>query len=200
MQPGTETPHRNARRGRLPARATRDNPGSLPEGKSTLITTDTQTELLREEIRAVADLLFRITDDVDTAVAKIMRLYRRHHSSRSVGDRIVLRLQSPLPKGVVEQWTVEFADALVEPWIKECGDSARGGGRTCSRSPAPAASAAPPTRRGTVARPDRSRERGLSPAKRPRRPPDCGHPGAALPVHRTPLPPGPVIPQPQESA
>ena len=120
MQPGTETPHRNARRGRLPARATRDNPGSLPEGKSTLITTDTQTELLREEIRAVADLLFRITDDVDTAVAKIMRLYRRYHSSRWIGDRMVLRLQSPLPPGVVEQLTAEFADVLAEPWIEAC--------------------------------------------------------------------------------
>src|SRR5690606_36406430 len=45
--------------------------------------------------------LFRVTDDLDEAVREIEHFYSRYHSSRYVGDLIVLRLQSALPESTV---------------------------------------------------------------------------------------------------
>jgi uncharacterized protein (TIGR00730 family) len=43
--------------------------------------------------------LFHVTDDVEDAVAEILSFYRNYHSSRYVGDRLVIRLrESPSPE------------------------------------------------------------------------------------------------------
>ncbi len=62
---------------------------------------------------ADADLsLFRVTDDVEDAVGEILRFYRNYHSSRYVGERLVIR-RCRVPSD--EQLAVlndEFADLL----------------------------------------------------------------------------------------
>ncbi len=63
--------------------------------------------------------LFRVTDDVDDAVAEIVRFYRCYHSSRWVGEYMVLRLQVALAPALVTDLAQEFADALHEPVIEQ---------------------------------------------------------------------------------
>ena len=55
-------------------------------------------ELLRTGMVSPQDMnLFRITDDVETAVQEILQFYRRYHSSRYVETKLVIRMLSPLP-------------------------------------------------------------------------------------------------------
>ena len=54
-----------------------------------------------------------VTDDVDRAVDEIAHFYRRYHSSRYVGDYLVIRMQSPLMPEEIEELNYEFADILL---------------------------------------------------------------------------------------
>ncbi len=56
--------------------------------------------------------LFKITTDVDEAVAEILNFYRVYHSMRYVGDNLVLRLKEPLGPDVLSQIRRDFADLL----------------------------------------------------------------------------------------
>ncbi len=56
--------------------------------------------------------LFKVTDDIDEAIAEIRRFYRVYHSSRYVGDRFVIRLNAALPLPLLERLNVEFRDIL----------------------------------------------------------------------------------------
>lgn len=47
--------------------------------------------------------LFKVTDDPLWAAEEITHFYKRYHSSRFVKDRLVIRMASPLPDGVIEQ-------------------------------------------------------------------------------------------------
>jgi hypothetical protein len=58
--------------------------------------------------------LYRITDNVDEAVAEIQRFYRVYHSMRYVGSDLVLRLQHPLTAERLEQIRTEFADIVTK--------------------------------------------------------------------------------------
>ena len=53
--------------------------------------------------------LFKVTDDVEEAVAEITGFYRNYHSYRYVGDKIVIRLKKELSGEVVAQLEEEFA-------------------------------------------------------------------------------------------
>jgi uncharacterized protein (TIGR00730 family) len=76
-------------------------------------------ELLGRGLISEEDFNFvELTDAVDEAVAAILRFYRRYHSSRYVGDRLVLRMTSALPAGTVEGLNAEFADLLREGRIE----------------------------------------------------------------------------------
>jgi len=56
-----------------------------------------QGELLGNGMIDAEDMnLFKVTDSADEAVEEIVRFYRRYHSSRYVGDKFVMRLNSPL--------------------------------------------------------------------------------------------------------
>jgi uncharacterized protein (TIGR00730 family) len=57
--------------------------------------------------------LYKITDSVDEAVAEILNFYRVYHSMRYVEKYLVLRLQRPLPEGLLERVRKDFADILV---------------------------------------------------------------------------------------
>ncbi len=56
--------------------------------------------------------LYRVTDDVDTAVDEITTFYRVYHSSRYVRDQLVIRLTRPIPHAFVAQLAHEFRDII----------------------------------------------------------------------------------------
>ncbi len=63
--------------------------------------------------------LFRITDDVETAVREVVQFYRGYHSMRYVGDDLVLRLQRPLPARVLDRLNDEFRPIITEGRIEQ---------------------------------------------------------------------------------
>ncbi len=73
-----------------------------------------EEHLLGEGLISPSDLrLYRITDDVDEAVEEIVRFYRRYHSCRFVGERLVIRLKEALPPAALRALAEEFADLVV---------------------------------------------------------------------------------------
>jgi uncharacterized protein (TIGR00730 family) len=61
-----------------------------------------------------ADLtLFTIVHAVEDAVEHIDHFYRRYHSLRYVGERLVVRLQEPLDDGRIDQLQQAFSDLLL---------------------------------------------------------------------------------------
>jgi uncharacterized protein (TIGR00730 family) len=74
-----------------------------------------EDHILRRGMIAPEDLsLYKVTDNVNTAVNEIVTFYRVYHSSRYVGDRFVIRLAHPLPQPFVQQLTEDFRDIIVE--------------------------------------------------------------------------------------
>lgn len=71
--------------------------------------------LLRPGLISAEDLhLFKVTDDIDEAIAEIRGFYRVYHSSRYVGDRFVIRLNAALPLTLVDRLNADFRDVLQE--------------------------------------------------------------------------------------
>jgi uncharacterized protein (TIGR00730 family) len=62
--------------------------------------------------------LYLVTDDVNKACEEILRFYRRYHSSRYVGDDLVIRLTDPLTPQQLEEINSEFNDLLVSGSIE----------------------------------------------------------------------------------
>ena len=66
-----------------------------------------------------ADLaLFRVTDDAEEAVGEILGFYRNYHSSRYVGDKLVIRLCHSLSEEQLDTLNTEFADVLASGAIE----------------------------------------------------------------------------------
>jgi uncharacterized protein (TIGR00730 family) len=65
--------------------------------------------------------LFKITTSVDEAVEEITGFYRNYHSMRYVGERLVLRLQQPLPETALEQLRHDFQDILASGTFEQTG-------------------------------------------------------------------------------
>ena len=71
--------------------------------------------LLSRGLIAAEDLsLYRVTDRLDEAISEIQTFYRNYHSSRYVGNRLVLRLQHAPVRDVVARLESEFRDILTE--------------------------------------------------------------------------------------
>jgi uncharacterized protein (TIGR00730 family) len=69
--------------------------------------------LLREGLVSPSDMrLFKVTDDLDEAIAEITGFYRRYHSSRYVRDLLVIRIASPLSEKALADLNHEFADIV----------------------------------------------------------------------------------------
>ncbi len=58
--------------------------------------------------------LYRVTDRLDEALAEITGFYRNYHSSRYVGDRLVIRLQQAPTGEDLDRLNREFRDVLVD--------------------------------------------------------------------------------------
>jgi uncharacterized protein (TIGR00730 family) len=90
-----------------------------------------EKELLPNGYVGSGDLdLFERVESVDAALAIIDRFYYRYHSLRYVGDKLVIRLTSPIHPLHVEHLRVRFADILAEnggfslsgPWKEEADE------------------------------------------------------------------------------
>lgn len=72
-----------------------------------------KAELLGNHMIDPADMnLFYVTDRAEDAVAEILRFYRRFHSARNVGDRMVIRLNAPLSEELLELVNERFSGIL----------------------------------------------------------------------------------------
>jgi uncharacterized protein (TIGR00730 family) len=72
-----------------------------------------EAELLGYEMINPEDMdLFYLTDRAEDAVAEVLKFYHRYHSSRFVGDELVMRLNSPLSSETLSQINETFADIL----------------------------------------------------------------------------------------
>lgn len=72
-----------------------------------------EENLLRRNLISPDDLfLFRIVETADEAVDEMLRFYRVYHSSRYVGDNLVLRLKRPLSPERLGALNSGFADLL----------------------------------------------------------------------------------------
>ena len=70
-------------------------------------------QLLAQGLISSDDLkLFSIVEDADVACAVVRDFYSVYHSSRFVGDRLVLRLRSALEGDAIAQLNAEFGDLL----------------------------------------------------------------------------------------
>jgi uncharacterized protein (TIGR00730 family) len=79
--------------------------------------------LLRPGLISAEDMsLFKVTDDIDEAIAEIRGFYRVYHSSRYVGDRLVVRLNAALPLAFLERLNDEFGDIL-QDGVFELGEA-----------------------------------------------------------------------------
>ncbi|MBR8834151.1 MAG: LOG family protein [Stigonema ocellatum SAG 48.90 = DSM 106950] len=63
--------------------------------------------------------LYTVTDNLDVACNVITGFYQVYHSSRYVGDRLVIRLKSDLSEAKVEQLNADFSDILVTGRIEK---------------------------------------------------------------------------------
>lgn len=71
-------------------------------------------QLLTDGLISPEDLeLFKVTDSVEEAVDEICSFYRRYHSMRFVGRRLVLRMSDALTAAEIEQLNDDYADIVV---------------------------------------------------------------------------------------
>ncbi len=79
-----------------------------------------KTHLHARQLISDEDLaLYRVTDDQDEAVREILHFYRNYHSSRWVGDRLVLRLAQTPDDAQCAALADEFDDLLEgEPEVR----------------------------------------------------------------------------------
>ncbi len=72
-------------------------------------------ELLRTGMISEQDMhLFAVTDNVQTAVDEVVRFYSNYHSSRYVGDELVLRLQRAPSSELLQRLNDEFARRILK--------------------------------------------------------------------------------------
>ncbi len=72
-----------------------------------------EDHILRRGMISPEDLaLYKVTDNVEAAVAEITNFYRVYHSSRYVRDLLVIRVQRRLPDALVEELADEFRDIM----------------------------------------------------------------------------------------
>lgn len=72
-----------------------------------------KNSLLAQKMISSEDMyLFRRFSDVTEAADYINNFYRRYHSLRYIGDKVVIRLNSPLPTSLLETLREEYAEFI----------------------------------------------------------------------------------------
>jgi uncharacterized protein (TIGR00730 family) len=77
--------------------------------------------LAREMISPEDPGIYYIADSVEDAVAHVLRFYRVYHSSRYVGEQLVLRLTRRLTDEHLERLNEEFGELVASGCIRQCG-------------------------------------------------------------------------------
>jgi len=81
-----------------------------------------EDHLLRRGMIGQEDLaLYKVTDNVETAVHEIVNYYRVYHSSRYIRDLFVIRLTRPLPAEYVSALADKFRDIITDGRIEQRG-------------------------------------------------------------------------------
>ena len=79
-----------------------------------------QKRMVGERLVSAEDTsLFRVVDSPKAACEEVLRFYRIYHSSRYVGEKLVIRLRRPLTRQELEHLTYSFADILGAGGIEE---------------------------------------------------------------------------------
>ncbi|MFA5975839.1 MAG: LOG family protein [Elusimicrobiota bacterium] len=73
--------------------------------------------LKRKKISPEDMSLYKITDNVDEAVAEILHFYRNYHSLRFVNDQLVIRTLKPTPSALLKELNAEFKSICAEGTI-----------------------------------------------------------------------------------
>jgi uncharacterized protein (TIGR00730 family) len=72
-----------------------------------------ETHLLKRGLISFEDMHFcMVTDDVDAAVKEVTGFYHNYHSSRYIGDRLMIRLQRAISDPLLEKLNDDFSDTL----------------------------------------------------------------------------------------
>ena len=80
-----------------------------------------QSHLTQNDLISAQDhRLYTLTDDLGVACQTISDFYRVYHSSRYVGDRLVIRLNHELTDDQVAALNQEFQDILIDGRIHKC--------------------------------------------------------------------------------
>lgn len=70
-------------------------------------------QMVQQSLISVADeSLFRVAESVEKACEEVLSFYRLYHSSRYVGDHLIIRVRRELTKRELEQLNVSFADIV----------------------------------------------------------------------------------------
>ncbi len=78
-----------------------------------------EKHLMKRGLISSEDLhFFKITDNVDVAVREVTGFYKNFHSSRYVGDQLVIRLQRPISDGLLEKLNDSFKDIVIRGRIE----------------------------------------------------------------------------------
>ncbi len=87
-----------------------------------------KAELLRNGMISEEDMnLFMLTDDVEAAVEEIVGFYRRYHSMRYVGPKLVLRLESAVSAQELERLNDTYCGRIVTAGrIEQCDGPVEG--------------------------------------------------------------------------
>jgi uncharacterized protein (TIGR00730 family) len=79
-----------------------------------------QTQLIQKSlISPEDDRLYTVTDSLDVACSAISGFYRVYHSSRYVGDQLVIRLNHDVTDAQVAKLNQDFGDILIEGQIEK---------------------------------------------------------------------------------
>jgi uncharacterized protein (TIGR00730 family) len=80
-----------------------------------------EKNLLKRGLIASEDMnFFKITDNVDTAVKEVTGFYHNYHSSRYLGDHLIVRLQRPVSDALLQKLNDSFQDILTQGRIERC--------------------------------------------------------------------------------
>jgi len=80
-----------------------------------------EKNLLKRGLIATEDMhFFTITDNVDAAVKEVTGFYHNFHSSRYLGDHLIIRLQRPVSDTLLDKLNDSFKDILIQGRIERC--------------------------------------------------------------------------------
>jgi hypothetical protein len=79
-----------------------------------------ESELLDTNMISPEDMdLFKITNDVEEAVRYVTDFYRRYHSGRYVGEKLVLRMESALSDASLEELNERYQHIITDGCIEQ---------------------------------------------------------------------------------